>query len=1100
MSVDPAPHHLLRQLTCCLLLLAGTAAAGEELHWLNEDSMEGELLGIDGPWLTWKSPLLADPIQLDKHRLYRWTNSPPRQEPSTVHPSWHLRLLDGSQLRCEITEWAADKTLLVHLHNWQATALQPSAAADWLQPKPRGPLLFAGPTHLEELKPVTNLNSRDGLPGQSWFFDSKGYFQTPSLDQATSLPLSLPEQTRIDLVLHTTDHFPQFRLITKRNDQSFSLETWLADLVALTSEDDFTPVTILTSKRLSITLTIDFPSNQATAYDNLGQQLAQWQLQPSTTPKTGSTSNLLQAANASMNAIMQAAKATNPADQGSPEKKASPGLTLTNLGSQLSLQQLFVRQWDGQPPAARPHREAFIETTNGSVHPGRVLNLTEKTATLEDGTSLATPDILWIHLPPPETILDQPLSYAVLHNGYHIHGLLQQADSRQITLSSPAFPDGHILKRHHVTQLHWHLPTDQHGPPPQNDSHHHRWLKSDLSILSRGRWHPAPGNTPHWAPDGALQAAAITLRDDAWSIEIPSYGTPADQKAPAIAHTHDGEALPIDIQQWNTDGIQFRSPISSAPTRQLPSKDLHLIHLPDSPIITTDFSDPGWIIHHQRPAPPSTGNAQLHLQPSGSASHSSMLLGNSMQLSFSSDSYGGIRLQLFTDGINPKSASLPLLFWQSSNTIYCGVEDSKRPGNTTGNQVRINTKNRHSAQISLSWTERQLTARINDNFAFRFNLHDRIRSGKGLRIEPAGMWGNEARPITLSGFSAAITTGSRRLPALDQDTKQWLLQIPRQYRDKPPGHLLIAHNGDILRGTLQQLTPQQIQLRNGMETFAIPTERVAMIILPKILDQPPPPPQETETANSPPQKPDTLLTTQDPPAPDIPILSPFASTGEHWVKTKQGATIRLKVTHWGPQHMEADSVHLGPCRIPFQQITSLSNFQPTEATREHIWQLHHAPEPVIPQSASPPSPMANMDAPPFKLTLLDGSEFDLNQQRGKIIILDFWATWCGPCIRAMPDYMETAKQFPADKVQLIAVNLGQTREEVTQFIKTRQWELTVAMDFEQTVGQLYQAANIPHTVLISPNGKITWTHTGFSPSAASDLKTAIETLLSEQPQ
>jgi thiol-disulfide isomerase/thioredoxin len=119
-------------------------------------------------------------------------------------------------------------------------------------------------------------------------------------------------------------------------------------------------------------------------------------------------------------------------------------------------------------------------------------------------------------------------------------------------------------------------------------------------------------------------------------------------------------------------------------------------------------------------------------------------------------------------------------------------------------------------------------------------------------------------------------------------------------------------------------------------------------------------------------------------------------------------------------------------------------------------------------------------APDFTSELLDKTAFELNKQRGKVVILDFWATWCGPCIEAMPVITEVAQAFAEREVVLYAVNIGQSAEEVQQFLTRLKIDVPVVLDPEGKIADAYAAEAIPQTVLIGRDGRIEAVHIGFA--------------------
>ena len=109
----------------------------------------------------------------------------------------------------------------------------------------------------------------------------------------------------------------------------------------------------------------------------------------------------------------------------------------------------------------------------------------------------------------------------------------------------------------------------------------------------------------------------------------------------------------------------------------------------------------------------------------------------------------------------------------------------------------------------------------------------------------------------------------------------------------------------------------------------------------------------------------------------------------------------------------------------------------------------------------PLHPLLGEVAPDTVLTLLDGSTVDLADHLGKdIVILDFWATWCPPCVRALPDLDTLAQEFVGEGVVVYAVNQRETAKQVEEFLTKNELGLTAALD-DGSIGELYAVSGIP---------------------------------------
>jgi thiol-disulfide isomerase/thioredoxin len=143
-------------------------------------------------------------------------------------------------------------------------------------------------------------------------------------------------------------------------------------------------------------------------------------------------------------------------------------------------------------------------------------------------------------------------------------------------------------------------------------------------------------------------------------------------------------------------------------------------------------------------------------------------------------------------------------------------------------------------------------------------------------------------------------------------------------------------------------------------------------------------------------------------------------------------------------------------------------------------------------------PLVGKKAPNFESVLLDGSKFKLSEQKGKVVVLDFWATWCGPCVKALPELIEKTSQFDKKDVVFIAVNQGETRKMISTFLKKKKLQgLTVALDKKQNIGRDYKVQGIPKTIIIDQKGTIRHVEVGFAEKTATRIRTEISNLLAE---
>lgn len=121
------------------------------------------------------------------------------------------------------------------------------------------------------------------------------------------------------------------------------------------------------------------------------------------------------------------------------------------------------------------------------------------------------------------------------------------------------------------------------------------------------------------------------------------------------------------------------------------------------------------------------------------------------------------------------------------------------------------------------------------------------------------------------------------------------------------------------------------------------------------------------------------------------------------------------------------------------------------------------------------------EAPAIEATTLDGEAFDLNDLRGKVVLLDFWATWCGPCRAAMPDLARLSEAYADDGLVVIGINNEglAMEDEIRSFLDDVGLSATQVMDEDNSINAAYGVQAIPTTVLIDGEGIIQAYDVGF---------------------
>ncbi len=119
------------------------------------------------------------------------------------------------------------------------------------------------------------------------------------------------------------------------------------------------------------------------------------------------------------------------------------------------------------------------------------------------------------------------------------------------------------------------------------------------------------------------------------------------------------------------------------------------------------------------------------------------------------------------------------------------------------------------------------------------------------------------------------------------------------------------------------------------------------------------------------------------------------------------------------------------------------------------------------------APERNAIAPRFSNPSLTTDNFQLMDLRGQVVILNFWATWCGPCRAEMPILQTLHEEYANQNVRIVAVNIGESRPIVEQWVNEMGLTFDIILDEQGDVVASYQLRGEPSTFIISPEGIIT---------------------------
>jgi peroxiredoxin len=136
-------------------------------------------------------------------------------------------------------------------------------------------------------------------------------------------------------------------------------------------------------------------------------------------------------------------------------------------------------------------------------------------------------------------------------------------------------------------------------------------------------------------------------------------------------------------------------------------------------------------------------------------------------------------------------------------------------------------------------------------------------------------------------------------------------------------------------------------------------------------------------------------------------------------------------------------------------------------------------------------------APDFTLRSMGGPNLRLQEQRGQVVMVNFWATWCGPCRQEMPHLNRLYGKYRAAGFTLLGVNIDEDQHKAINLSSKLGLEFPVLLDSEKKVSRLYDLSTMPSTVLIDRDGKVRYIHLGYRDGLEQKYEAQIRELLKE---
>ncbi|MCB1063410.1 MAG: TlpA family protein disulfide reductase [Verrucomicrobiae bacterium] len=1099
-------------------------------------SLVGNLNGATDKTISWKSPLFTQPASLRYGALNSIDFNRPKEmklSPDSVAVTLH----DGGRLYGNLLGFD-DETVTLKSDRFGEIKLMRNQVVSlrWLQ---QGDLLWSGPSGEAGWVYTT-------VPGEGrrWHGGSHGVLETVAWKQRSTLGMELPEKVEVEFRIRSSE-LPEFECQLLCKNQNAIIRTWDDEIVTRRGSEHLKLMSLGKNDRVvALRFFWDQANDSGMIASADGTILGQWR---SDSEKSG------QRIEENGAPLVYFHKRTLD----DPKKLAPPGVTFNNHGRDLTIEFLQVRKWDGKIPKPRQRPDSSgsprLELTSGEVFgvfSGSVIRADSKGVEVEPSDSPGTTR----RIPFTEIesmVFDQTaqskrgkskpdadfpidLTFA---DGSDLRGNLVKIEEEKLHLTTPYSSVPLVASTTNLTRLKF-------GQETEPEFLNGTFFKGDRitidKIVVQGSWVPDEGNAPNWLLPGALGGVPLA-ENEPFLLERakPSAETPIP-KADSLVHLASGHLIPGKITGIGPKGswVEIQSDICA--TTRFEGKNILAVQYPGADLNPNGFHDAGWRISKGKEGSQITFTAagednrsRLNIEPGGAFAHDSILQGSEIQFVLHSNSYGALRLRMFgASAQSSDSETTRLLLAHFGDELYCGAE--REPGDFAIRQDIAATPNQ-PVHIRIAWDDQKLTVFVKGVPAITVPVSDDYpRNGYSLVFEPASLWGNDERGMSVANFALKAAPGLLASPSILPEVKERALVIPRFRRDDAPHQALLAWNGDLLRGTIDAATDQLYSFRTGLETHHIATEHLAAAIWLR------PPLSEEEAEKAAKEVAAQIEAQKKKTEEDVKnrqvivgrggqivrridqngaiVIAGMAGTvqqtakapptidGFHTLRLFNGAALAMKISSFGPEFVTGHADELGDCRIPAALIGSIQSGKggiSADASLFAGWQLEHAPEPAPTDgdggNGGIDSPLVGKPAPPVDLPLLTHGNFQ--PREGQIVVLDFWATWCGPCVQSLPGMIQTFAQFNPADVAFIAVNQAEAPDVIRKFLKQRGWPpLTIALDAKQDAGRAYGVEGIPHTVIIGPDGNVAWVSTGFRPTGAQDAASVVSELLTKAAQ
>ena len=1018
-----------------------------KLYWKAGDILTGELLEADSKTLTWKSSLFVDPLKIEASSLTAIRFPETKQEQPISEP-FRLAISKGDVLFGTLLAASDEEVEFKSSRHGQFKVLRENI--ETIKRINTPDLVYLGPRGIDGW-----VNSQDISEAPDWHELSNGYLTTSTADRGIFRHLDLPDQCEIELILESTK-MPAFILaLGQHRNSCLRIESWAEVLVVL-SRFQFVEVQSMPegTKRVHLNLFLNQKENRLSIYSRAGEKLAE------IVDKRGFIK--------------------------------STGIQLWNRGDDLTLNYLRVDRWNGELPKPLKVGQSRIQLTDGTVVYGKLPTFAADAEKITIGEGDEKQDVT----------IDQ-MSQIVVNDG---EGADKKSFPTSVSWKEGGYVSGEIfsikddrlsIKTEYTKQpiesslvgiQRISLPNSA-APPENMDQIFFTGgsLRGELVIDGKTE-------TPiRWTPVGGMNASALSNQGNARFVrgQKGQELTFDPQVWSDILYLVNGDVIPCQFLDSNEDRIKVKIPFSDV--SEIPVQHVKALEFSsEGKVSKSGFNDESWKRTLGRPK---KSDDTLEFQTSGGYGHESILTGDvvKFRLKWGAQQYSQMIIQMYGNRLGNDSDSTNIQINVNANRLWVEEHQPQLNGQLVFNAVPQGNNNSEVirsdegvANVTLAIREGKVHVIVNDQLLKTVELKGRRIRKKSLAfnaninsVTRNVPYGDNplTRGFVIDQFEIRNHDGTSAKQFILEETRDKALLIPRFRRENPSTHVVLAPNGDVLRGRLIGISDDQVQFESQLEEFGFARDRIASVIWLH-------PKKQTDD-----EKPDT----------ENVILN---SQPEMQLKFGKGFLLSMDPEKVENEQLVGKARSLGVCSIPagsIQEVILGEQENRSKIVSYSQWIPKYAAEPdwEIPEESGsgPAQELVGTTAEDFELASLDGTTFRLEEHEGKVVVLDFWASWCGPCVAALPDYIQATSGFDPAQVIFVAVNLQESPQVVRGFLKAKDLDPHIAMDETGGVASRFKVSGIPHTVILSPGLKIEEVHVGYRQNAGEEMRQAIEKML-----